>query len=258
MRFGRNRPTRPSPHKAMARYVSASTIQAPPASQDLSAAAIAGLMNIDGNDQLGDCTAAEYAHSINLWTANAGTLFLPTLDEVVAFYSACSGYVPGNPATDQGADELTVIDVAVKTGLAGHQIVGAVAVDPTNETEVATAIWLFGCLSLCVELPDAWVNPIPSGPGFTWDVAGAPNPAQGHCVQLYGYDSLGVFVDTWGLVSADTPTRITWAALAQYGATSAGGSLYGMLSPDWDVKASNGFDADQLVADMAAYGSTLT
>ena len=34
-----------------------------------------------------------------------------------------------------------------------------------------------------VELPAAWINPGPNGNGFVWDVAGSPNPQDGHFCQ---------------------------------------------------------------------------
>jgi hypothetical protein len=257
MMFGRNRPTRAPTHPPASRYVSLSTLPTPPASCDYMAAALPNLTNVDGNDVLRDCTAAHYAHQIGIWTGNAGTLFCPTLNQVVAFYSASSGYDPANPLSDQGADELTVLETAQTVGLAGHKILGACSVDPTDPAMVAACVWLFGGLALCAELPDEWVNPIPTAPGFTWDVAGAPNPKQGHCAGIAGYDADGLYLVTWGLVSEVTISRVTWPALAKYGAGSANGSLNAMLSQDWlDAagKAPNGYDMSQLVADFQAAG----
>lgn len=268
--FGRNRPTRPSPHPSLSKYVNLSTLPTPPEtfkppqSADYSAAAIpvagAGLQDIYGNDVLGDCTAAWYAHQINIWTGNSGTIVLPTLDQVIAFYSACSGYVPGDPSTDRGADELTVLEVAKSVGLAGRKIQGAFTVDATSPELIATCIWLFGGATICIELPDAWVAPGASEPGSIWDVAGSPNPNQGHCFGGCGYDKDGIFSVTWGKTSITTPSRLTWRAAATYGVTFAGGSLFGMLSTDWlNAKgaAPNGLDLEQLTADAALVGGAV-
>jgi len=261
VKFGRLRPARPSPHPALADHLFLSALPTPPASCDYSAAGFApagslgGLADIDGNDLLGDCTAAGFAHFLNVVTGNAGSVFLPALQQVIDFYALCSGY-NGTPQTDRGADELTVIDFARTTGLGGHKITGAVSVDASNVAMVAAAIWLFGGLQLCIELPDAW-PPLATGPGFVWDVAGAPNPNSGHCVYLYGYDRTGVFVDTWGLVSPTVPTRITWPALAKYGVAAAGGSLYAFLSSDWITslgEAPNGLNLTSLVTAASMVG----
>ena len=64
MRLGRNRPTRPSPHPLLAKYLSLSTLPTPPASVDYGAAAIPvagqGLQDILGNDRMGDEKGAGY------------------------------------------------------------------------------------------------------------------------------------------------------------------------------------------------------
>jgi hypothetical protein len=233
---------------------------------DYTAAGMLGLTNVAGNDRLGDCTAAQLFH---YWCVVLGNtlgltpeLVAELLADVVPFYSASTGYVPGDPATDQGADELTVIQFAKSRGLAGHRIQGAISVDATNPTLVATANWLFGGTSLCVELPSAWTANEPSGPGFTWDVNGPPNPQQGHCICGVGHNNMGLQIDTWGLVSDSEPSTVTWAALAAYGATSAGGSLNAFLAPEWVSKVTGncpaGLDLQQLLDDMAELGEVVS
>jgi hypothetical protein len=270
VRFGRNRPPRPSPHKAMARYLNLSTFPTPPASCDYQGASMASLTQIYANGPdptfpqapfgIGDCVWAYQAHQLAIWTGMAGALIVPTTAEVVAAYAGCTGYVIGNEATDQGTDELSAIDYMVKTGLAGHKILGAVAVDATNPAEVAAACWLFGGLSLC--LGWRWGSP---ATGFTLDVTSA-DVAGGHCIGLSGYagktggQCWGNPV-TWGLQDENNLNWITEAALAAYGTEAGGGSLYAELSQDWIGwlgMSVTGFDLEQLLADAAAYGSTIT
>lgn len=264
MKLGRRRPDQPSPHPPLARYVSVSTLPKPPDSVDYSAAAVPesgrGLQDELGNGTWGDCTAAEYGHQISLWTGNSGALVLPTLDQTLAFYGACSGFVQSDPSTDRGADELTVLQVAKTLGLAGHTIQGAVIVDAGNPFLVAAGIWLLGGLSLCMELPDAWLAPAPYAPGFTWDLAGSPNARNGHCVLACGYDHLGVYICTWGRLSVSLPSRVTWRALGTYGVSSNGGSLFGMLSKDWlsaRGAAPTGFDLEQIQAEAQQIGGAV-
>lgn len=266
MRFGRNRPTRSSPYPKLSKYVNLSTLPSPPErpqSVDYSAAAIPaagqGLQDVYGNDVLGNCTAAQFAHQINVWTGNSSACFLPTRDQVIAFYSACSGYVPGNPSTDRGADEITVLEIAKSVGLAGHPILTAVEVDARDEALVAASNWLLGGTSICIELPDPWPAIASSGPGFVWDEA-PPNPNNGHCFLGYGYDRGGVPIDTWGNVSIQIPSHITWRALATLAVPSAGGSVFGMVSKDWLNalgSAPNGFDLEQLLFDATLIGGAV-
>ena len=65
-----------------------------------------GLM---ANNRIGDCTAAALGHLIlaDTFLATGTPVVIPD-DQVVAFYSACSGYDPSTGADDNGADEDTV------------------------------------------------------------------------------------------------------------------------------------------------------
>src|SRR4051812_17423635 len=46
------------------------------------------------NDRIGDCAIAAPGHMMMAWTANAGRPFVPTDAQVLAAYSAVSGYDP--------------------------------------------------------------------------------------------------------------------------------------------------------------------
>src|ERR1700690_4287507 len=56
-----------------------------------------------GNDRVGDCEIARIAHMLMLFTAHTGSMVIPTLDEVIAVYSAITGYDPATGANDNGA-----------------------------------------------------------------------------------------------------------------------------------------------------------
>jgi hypothetical protein len=208
-----------------------------------------------GNDTLGDCVIAGMAHVVGVLTSNAGDPFLYTADQITALYSAIGGYVPGDPSTDNGCDEVTALNYWQSTGApaGSHRITGYVSVNPADPEEYRTALWLFENLFFGLELPDAWVNPFPAATGFTWDVAGAADPANGHCVIGCGYGSRGVIIDTWGMAGV-----MTDAAIAEYCAEANGGAIYAVLSQDAilkaHTKAPNGFDWTQLQADFQAIG----
>jgi hypothetical protein len=253
--FGRIRPkTKPRWHFAKYRTAALPT---PPASVDYSAAAASALSNIYLNDQLGDCVIAGGYHVVGVLTGNAGDEFVASTSQITADYSAIGGYVPGNPATDQGCDEQTALAYWTATGFQdGTKLAGWLAVDATNKATLMQALDLFENLYFGVELPDAWVNPMPQTAGFTWDVAGDPDPGYGHCVMGVGYNATGVQIDTWGMLGT-----ITWAALAKYMVTSAGGEAYTLCSPDQiakgQTKAPNGFDWSTLIADFNSLGGNL-
>ena len=70
-----------------------------------------------GNDKIGDCTCAAAGHLIMEWTSLAQPkMFTPTDPQIVAAYSAITGYNPKTGANDNGAAELDVLNYWRKTG----------------------------------------------------------------------------------------------------------------------------------------------
>ena len=225
---------------------------------DYSAKAAASLANIYDNNSLGDCVIASSYQALGTWTGNAnGAPFLATDAQIIADYSAIGGYVPGNPATDQGCDIQTALNYYASKGFAdGSKLLGSLAVDPTNQQECEQAVFLFEDTSIRMDLPAPWVASMPTGNGFVWDIAGPPVPANGHCIQAYGYSASGLLVDTWGLLGT-----LTWAAVAMYCASSAGGDLYVGINPDQVASgqsiAPNGVAWADLLADFNSMGGAV-
>jgi hypothetical protein len=257
-RLGRNRP-RPGPGLSLCNYM-LRTLPKPPVAVDYSAAGQPALSNIYGNDTLGDCVIAGIGHVVATQTGNAGDLFTFSDQQIISLYSSIGGYVPGDPSTDNGCDEVTALNHWAHRGapLGEHKITGWLWVNGADLEEVRTAMWLFENLYFGVELPDEWVNQaMPSSPGFTWDVAGAPGPNNGHCVVATGYGPQGIQIDTWGLIGT-----ITDAAIAKYMVPAAGGDTYVVIAEDSIAKATgkapNGFDWSQLVADFVSMGGRTT
>lgn len=261
VRFGRKRPVAIGPHFKLRNYLRA-TIPPAPATANYAAAAISVLQNIYGNDTLGDCVIAGGYHVTGVETGNAGDLFTATQAQIIADYSAIGGYVPGDPSTDNGCDEPTALNYWTQTGFAnGTKLLGWLAVDATNQAELMQALYLFENLYFGLELPDAWVNPFPSAPGYVWDV-GTPDPSNGHCVIGYGYGAQGVTIDSWGLVDAQgNGGTLTWAAIAALCVQSAGGAVYVLLSPDQlakgQAKCPNGVAWTDLIADFDSMGGSV-
>lgn len=254
-KMGRKRPVSRGPRFRLKNYCLQS-LPPPPAICDYTVAAAPALAEMYDNDQLGDCVIAGIGHVVGVLTGNAGKPFIIPDADIISLYSAIGGYVPGNPATDQGCDEVTALNYWENNGAAGHKIAGWMSVDATNQLESRTALYLFENLYLGVELPDAWINPVPQGPGFVWDVAGDPNPNNGHCFIAAGYDNAGFTIDTWGMLGT-----LTNAAMSKYAGQSGGGELYVVISEDAidkaKQKAPNGFDFTQLVADFDSMGGSV-
>jgi len=219
----------------------------PPASVDLTAKVNAwGMME---NDQIGDCTCAAAGHLIMEWTANAGKKTVtPSNKQIVAAYSAITGYNPTTGANDNGAVEIDVLNYWRQTGIAGHKILAYMAVEPSNHNHIMDAVYIFEGCYIGVQLPvsaqaqvqnhQPWSVP-PGGP--TGD--GKPGSWGGHAVPVVAYDTRGLTVVTWGALQ--TMTWSFWDTYCDEG--------YAIISHDYLSKkkiSPEGFNMQQLQADL--------
>jgi hypothetical protein len=256
-RMGRRRPLARCPRFSLRNYLM-KDLSPPPASADYSAQAGKALSQIYLNDKLGDCVIAGIGHVVGVLTAGAGSQFVYSDAQILQLYEAIGGYVPNHPNTDDGCDEQTALNYWQHHGAPSgtHKIAGWVAVNGADPNEYRTALWLFENLYFGLELPDKWVNPMPTRPGFTWDAAGPPNPSNGHCVVGVGYSNKGVKICTWGMLGT-----LTDNAIEKYATTAGSGELYTVISQDAINKATQkapaGFDWSQLIADFDSMGGNL-
>jgi hypothetical protein len=205
------------------------------------------------NDQLGDCTVAGAGHmfaAMSVYAGNPEPLFS---DEVItATYSAVSGYVPGDPSTDNGADMQTVLQYLKTTGMtdtAGttHQVAGyALFSDPSAEMLLGQVLNLFGTVYVGIDCPQSAEQQFADGVPWTYVPGSAA--AGGHCIVLQHRYPAGAEVDI--------DEFVTWGALqrANFGFTGHyAAEAYAVVSQDWiDVNGTSitGFDLQQLLADM--------
>lgn len=219
-----------------------------PASFDLTAKVKAwGMMD---NDQIGDCTCAAAGHLIMEWTANAQKkMVTPSDKQIVAAYSAITGYNPTTGANDNGAVELDVLNYWRQTGIAGHKIGAYMALEPANHTHIMDSVYIFEGCYIGLQLPvsaQAQVQnhqpwSVPPG-GTTGD--GKPGSWGGHAVPVVAYDVRGVTVVTWGALQ-----QMTWSFWEAYTEEA-----YAILSPDYltgKKTTPQGFNLQELQADLA-------
>ena len=255
MKFGRVIPRVTPQHFRLSNYLKAG-LPAAPTSSDFTPKGGSVLRDVLGNDQYGCCVLSGGGHLVGTETGNAGALFPVTTAEVLAQYTAITGFNPNDPSTDQGtniSDALTYWKT--KGTVNGTKILGSLSVDPTNKAEVQAAMWLFENLIFGVALPDAYVTPFPNADGFVWDV-GTPNPNNGHCFLGVGHTTAGIMIDTWGLFGT-----FTYAAIAALCSSKDGGELYVVLTPDQIAKAAtkapNGVDWSSIIADFDSIGGNV-
>ena len=242
-------PVRHDPRTLLMASYATAALPAPPLALDLTTSMKApwGMMD---NDQIGDCTCAAAGHLMMEWTTNARKkTFVPGDKQIVAAYSAITGYNPKTGANDNGAAEIDVLNYWRQQGIAGHKITAFVATEPANHTHIMDAVWIFGGCYIGLQLPKTaqaqtqnhqpWSVP---PQGVKGD--GAPGSWGGHAVPVMAYDSRGLTVITWG--ATQTMTWGFWEAYCE--------EAYAIISNDFLTggrQAPNGFNLAQLQADLA-------
>jgi hypothetical protein len=245
-------PVRHDPRTLLFASYTTPALPAPPPALNL-ATKVKSPWGMMDNDQIGDCTCAAAGHLIMEWTASAQSkMFTPSDRQIVAAYSAITGYNPATGANDNGAQELDVLNYWRQQGIAGHKIQAFMALEPANHSHVKDAVWIFGGCYIGLALPKSaqaqtsnkqtWSVP-PQGTGGD----GAPGSWGGHAVPVVAYDSRTLTVVTWGGLQA-----MTWGFWAAYC-----DEAYAILSPDYLEKkggqtvAPGGFNLQQLQEDLA-------
>ena len=111
-----------------------------------------------------------------------------------------------------------------------------------------------------MELPDGWISPFPSSAGFVWDVAGDPNPDNGHGFGGGGYDaSMTDQAIEWGM---DPTIKLTSRFIKRYCVPSAGGGAVALLGSNAFARISGlcpaGMDLSALKAAIDGLGTVAT
>lgn len=174
------------------------------------------------NNQIGDCTCAGIAHSLQSWTAyGKGLVTLPN-SAVLRLYEAM-GYVPGDPSTDCGAIEQDVLTYVQANGIGGHKILAFAQIDHKNPDEMKTALNLFGSVYLGATVPQSAMDQ--TNAGLPWSVVPGSPILGGHCVVAQRWDTTAapMSVVTWGQMQ-----RVTMDWWLSYGVEA-----WVMISQDW-------------------------
>jgi len=163
------------------------------------------------NDAHGDCTCARHGHRITAQEYVTQQREAPLTDsDVLAVYSAVTGFDPATGAHDNGAYMLDVENHMRRSGMgrekdgSRHTISAFVKVDHTNHAEVAAAINLFGGVGIGVWLPlSAQAQTDPDlewkGPDHgEWTGPYEPGSWGGHAIEGIGFNRRGVEAYTWG------------------------------------------------------------
>ena len=198
-----------------------------------------------GNDQIGDCTCAGAANLIILTTCHTGDVVIPDVEDVIALYTAVSGYDPTTGANDNGAAMTDVLNYLHTTGLSGHKILAWAQIDHTNLEHRKLAVDLFGATYVGVQLPfhaSAQFNR-----GDSWEVVPYDSIEGGHAIIHPGYGSLGDDYVTWAKWDQKASSAWSKAYIDEE---------YVVVTEDWIDQATQetpgGLNLDALLADLKA------
>lgn len=243
MRLGRVRSIADSRTLQFRNYVDVANLPTPPARELLDTT---GTWPMLANDRFNCCTSAAAGHMIHHWTAaNDRGVFL-TDDDVIRAHAQLTG--------DRLMDCVSMLDALKfwrKQGIGGHQIHSFVKGTQANPADLRSMIFLFGSGYVGLDLPAFACAGAPAGwPDIPWAIPAdapanttAPDPNQGHCVAVIGYDEQFIYAVTWGRLKT-----MTWEFFGRYAV-----EVYAVLSTDWvaaDTQSPSGFDTATLERDL--------
>ena len=201
------------------------------------------------NDRLGDCACAAPGHMEMIFSKATGPEKDPADQDILNLYEL-QGYVPGNPATDQGSSMGNVLSDWRNGKWSASSIYAYCQVDMTNDAEVQLALYLFRGLYIGIELPLTAQNQ-----PDVWDVVpdlpdrNQPGSWGGHAVNVVAMDADGALEPiTWA-------RRIKMTKAFRLAYNDEGYAVITHDLKEGSILQDNGFDVEQLEADMAELGS---
>ena len=169
-----------------------------------------------GNVAYGDCSCASVGHMIEIWCANNGSVYLPTLADIVHVYKSTPDAGGG------GRDQVVVLDFVKNHGIGSKQLhkIYWREVAPTRDSVRQTTYFLGGGCVVTLNLPNSVKT------GRTWRVSSTNSTPGGfgsHSVDVVGYGPNGVVVCSWGQL-----IPMTWGFYDKYVE-----QVFAVLGWDW-------------------------
>jgi hypothetical protein len=196
----------------------------------------------------GNCVFAGAAHETMLWrrvSAKRAVRF--TGAEAIQDYGKVTGYVLGDPRTDNGTVVREALRYRQKTGVldhAGsrHKIGAYLQLEPGNEAHVKAATYLFDAVGVGFAFPVSADSQFAQGK--PWTVVAGAGIDGGHYVPVIGVRPSGLVVVTWGRLQL-----MTWPFFRRYV-----DEAWAILSPEMlkSSRSPEGFDLGALNAYLAA------
>jgi hypothetical protein len=175
--------------------------QPPPAAARVAAAAppppaygrIVAAPRVSGdNATAGDCVETGCYNAVQTALARAGDLAPLPNCAVLRLYSQLTGYVSGNPATDNGTDPAAMFAWWQTNQIAGYRLVQAIPLPASDQATLRATIARAGGIACVLNLSTANQNQRVLTPD------GVPGSWGKHFVWLDGYDGRIISGTSWG------------------------------------------------------------
>jgi hypothetical protein len=120
-----------------------------------------------GNDKVGDCVQAGFAHQAMISSKLGGDSEEFTEEDVIKVYGEITGYNPADPNTDQGTSVRQALSYWRKTGILTadgerHQIGAYIQILPKDWEQLMSAAYTFSSVGIGWNVPttiwDQWDN----------------------------------------------------------------------------------------------------
>jgi hypothetical protein len=204
-----------------------------------------------GNDRYGCCVWAGAAHETKLWAyegSGKNTWFRDK--DVLADYSACTGFDPKRPETDVGTDMQKAAKYRQDTGIRDaygrlHKIVAYLAIKPSDLELHLDAIWLFGTVGIGFVVPESAMDQ--NARHEPWTVVSSSRTLGSHYTPAVNWNGEFLDVVTWGEGQYMSPQF-----LAKYNDESVAYISTEMLKPDG--RSLEAFDLDGLKSRLSQMG----
>lgn len=203
-----------------------------------------------GNDRLGDCVFAGAGHEHMVW-ANSQNQVADFDDQgIIGAYSEVTGYIPGDPSTDQGTDMAIAAAWRRKVGLADaqgvrHPVLAYLSIKPKSIQALYQALYLFGSVGIGIEFPETAYKQIHEHK--PWSYKPGANIVGRHYIPAVAKRK-HIEIVTWGQLQS-----MTTCFYRRYNDETI---VY--LSPESLDRLTGlsplGFNVTQLLADLAALG----
>jgi hypothetical protein len=242
-------PARPDAIKLkLKKYLNLSVLPTPP--EEFGHEDLIPIWDTLGNDSYGDCVWAGAAHETMLWNKEAGVDISFDDGAVLSDYAAVTGFDPNDPSTDNGTDMQQAASYRKKTGVidaaGSRHLIGAyLEIQKGNLEEHLAAAYIFSAVGLGIEFPHSAMDQFNNGQPWV-PVDGDPIDG-GHYVPITARRSGLWLVCTWGAlqqVSDDFFTKYNDESVVYLSNEALVGN-----------KTIDGFDLEQLQADLAALSS---